>query len=174
MRGGAAILDRGGCAAVKAVVVRKSLGGNPMPVRVRPRAPGGFNLHLPCPSSNIPTLRGNTGNRRVSRATPADARLPPSRGMITRPRCEKWGKSGRCESRLPQKGWWSGANVVGCEDSKPQAEGEGIQHSLAEDCKPLPVTSEQTIELDSRLTAYESDKDRGRLAADVLADVRRR
>lgn len=46
--------------------------------------------------------------------------------------------------------------------------------SLAEDCKPLPVTSEQTIELDSRLTAYESDKDRGRLAADVLADVRRR
>src|SRR6185312_11995682 len=92
-----------GCAAVKAVVVRKSLGGNPMPVRVRPRAPGGFKLHLPCPSSNIPTLRGNTGNRRVSRATRADTRLPPSRGMITRLRCEKWGKAGRFESRLPQR-----------------------------------------------------------------------
>lgn len=46
--------------------------------------------------------------------------------------------------------------------------------SLAEDYEPFPITSEQRVELDSRLTAYESDKDRGRLAADVLADVRRR
>src|SRR5579863_4883975 len=97
-----------------------------MPVRVRPRAPGGSNLHLPCPSSNIPTLRGNTGNRRVSRATPADTRLPPSKGMITRLRCEMWGKAGRFESRLPQIAR-SGGNVVGCEDSEPQAEGKGIQ-----------------------------------------------
>ena len=27
----------------------------------------------------------------------------------------------------PKKGWWSGGNVVGCEDSEPQTEGEGIQ-----------------------------------------------
>ncbi len=45
--------------------------------------------------------------------------------------------------------------------------------SPAEDCKPFPMTSEQRLELDFRLAAYERDKDRGRLAADALADVRR-
>lgn len=45
---------------------------------------------------------------------------------------------------------------------------------LADDSKPLPITSGQRVELDSRLTAYEADDDRGRTAADVLADVRRR
>ena len=103
------------CAAAKAVVVRKSLGGNPMPVRVRPRAPSGFSRRLPNPSSNIPTLRGNTGNRSVSASVPVDARLPPSRGMITRLRCEKWGKSGRCESRLPQ---WAGGAAPMLSDAK--------------------------------------------------------
>lgn len=49
-----------------------------------------------------------------------------------------------------------------------------VWDSLANDCKALPVTSDQRVELDSRLAAYEGDKNRGRLAADVLADLRRR
>jgi putative addiction module component (TIGR02574 family) len=51
---------------------------------------------------------------------------------------------------------------------------EDLWDSIAEDRKALPVTLEQRAELDRRLAAYEVDKDRGRPAADVLADVRRR
>lgn len=51
---------------------------------------------------------------------------------------------------------------------------EDLWDSIAEDSKALPVTPEQRAELDRRLKAYEVDKNRGRLAADVLADVRRR
>ncbi len=51
---------------------------------------------------------------------------------------------------------------------------EDLWDSIAEDRKALPVTPEQKAELDRRLKAYEVDKVRGRLAADVLADVRRR
>jgi putative addiction module component (TIGR02574 family) len=51
---------------------------------------------------------------------------------------------------------------------------EDLWDSIAEDRKALPVTPEQKAELDRRLKAYEVDKNRGRLAADVLADVRRR
>jgi putative addiction module component (TIGR02574 family) len=51
---------------------------------------------------------------------------------------------------------------------------EDLWDSIAEDRKALPVTPEQRGELDHRLKAYEVDKNRGRLAADVLADVRRR
>lgn len=46
--------------------------------------------------------------------------------------------------------------------------------SLPDVHKEFPITAEQRVELDSRLMAYEADKDRGRLADDVLADVRRR
>lgn len=49
-----------------------------------------------------------------------------------------------------------------------------VWDSLADDSKPLPVTPDQRVELDSRLTAYEGDKNRGQLAGDVLADLRRR
>ena len=49
---------------------------------------------------------------------------------------------------------------------------EGLRDGLAEDRKVLPVTPEQRAELDRRLAAYEIDKNRGRPAADVLADVR--
>jgi len=45
---------------------------------------------------------------------------------------------------------------------------EDLWDSIAEDRKALPVTSEQKAELDRRLKAYEVDKNRGRLAADVL------
>lgn len=51
---------------------------------------------------------------------------------------------------------------------------EDLWDSIAEDRKTIPVTPEQKAELDRRLKAYEVDKNRGRLAADVLADVRRR
>jgi putative addiction module component (TIGR02574 family) len=51
---------------------------------------------------------------------------------------------------------------------------EDLWDSIAEDRKALPVTREQKAELDRRLEAYEIDKNRGRPAADVLADVRRR
>ncbi len=51
---------------------------------------------------------------------------------------------------------------------------EDLWDSIAEERKALPVTPEQKAELDRRLKAYEVDKNRGRLAADVLADVRRR
>ena len=51
---------------------------------------------------------------------------------------------------------------------------QDLWDSIAEDRKALPVTPEQRAELDRRLAAYEVDKNRGRPAADVLADVRRR
>lgn len=51
---------------------------------------------------------------------------------------------------------------------------EDLWGGIAEDRKGLPVTPEQKAELDRRLKAYEVDKNRGRLAADVLADVHRR
>lgn len=51
---------------------------------------------------------------------------------------------------------------------------EDLWDSIAEDRKALPVTAEQKAELDRRLAAYEIDKNRGRPAADALADVRRR
>lgn len=51
---------------------------------------------------------------------------------------------------------------------------EDLWDSIAEDRKALQVTPEQKAELDRRLEAYEVDKNRGRLATDVLADIRRR
>ncbi len=50
---------------------------------------------------------------------------------------------------------------------------EDLWDSIAEDRKALPITPEQRAELDRRLAAYEIDKNRGRPAADALADVRR-
>lgn len=51
---------------------------------------------------------------------------------------------------------------------------EDLWDSIAEDRKALPVTPEQRVEIDGRLAAYELDKNRGRPAVDVLADIRRR
>jgi len=51
---------------------------------------------------------------------------------------------------------------------------EDLWDSIAEDRKALPVTTEQKEELDRRVKAYEVDKNRGRLAGDVLDDVRHR
>ena len=51
---------------------------------------------------------------------------------------------------------------------------EDLWDSIAEDRKALPVTPDQEAELDRRLKAYEGDKNRGRIAADLLVDMRRR
>lgn len=51
---------------------------------------------------------------------------------------------------------------------------EDLWDSIAADRNTLPITPEQQAELNRRLNAYEVDKRRGRTAADVLVDVRRR
>lgn len=51
---------------------------------------------------------------------------------------------------------------------------EDLWDSIAAEQKALPLTPEQKAELDRRLDAYAVDGNRGRLAADVIADIRRR
>ncbi len=51
---------------------------------------------------------------------------------------------------------------------------EDLWDSIADDQKSLPLTAEQRTELDRRLDAYEVDKNRGRPAADAVADIRRK
>lgn len=51
---------------------------------------------------------------------------------------------------------------------------EELWAGIAADRNVLSVTPEQRAELDRRLNAYEIDQNRGRPAADVLDDVRRR
>ena len=50
---------------------------------------------------------------------------------------------------------------------------EDLWDSIAADQQALWITTEQKVELDRRLSAYEVDQNRGRLAADVLTDIRR-
>jgi len=49
---------------------------------------------------------------------------------------------------------------------------EDLWDSIAADQQALRLTAEQKAELDRRLDAYEIDKNRGRLAADAVADIR--
>ena len=51
---------------------------------------------------------------------------------------------------------------------------EDLWDSIAADQKALPLTVDQKAELDRRLDAYEVDKNRGRLATDAVADIRRK
>ena len=51
---------------------------------------------------------------------------------------------------------------------------EDLWDSIAADQKILPLTTDQRAELDRRLNAYEIDKNPGRLAADAVADIRRK
>jgi putative addiction module component (TIGR02574 family) len=51
---------------------------------------------------------------------------------------------------------------------------EDLWDSITSDQKALPLTSEQKAELDRRLDAYAVDRNRDRLAADVIAEIRRR
>jgi len=49
---------------------------------------------------------------------------------------------------------------------------EDLWDSIAADQQALPLTDEQRDELDRRLDVYEADRNRGRLAADAVADIR--
>ncbi len=51
---------------------------------------------------------------------------------------------------------------------------EDLWDSIAADQANLPLTQEQTEELDRRLDAYAADGDRGRPAAEVIAEIRDR
>ena len=51
---------------------------------------------------------------------------------------------------------------------------EDLWDSIAADQQALPLTPAQKAELDRRLDAYEVDQNRGRLAAEVIAGIRRR
>jgi len=51
---------------------------------------------------------------------------------------------------------------------------EDLWDSIASDQNALPLTAEQQAVLDRRLDAYEMDGDPGRLAEDVIADIRKR
>jgi putative addiction module component (TIGR02574 family) len=51
---------------------------------------------------------------------------------------------------------------------------EDLWDSIAADQDALPLTAEQQTELDRRLDAYEADKNSGRPASDVIAEVRKR
>ena len=51
---------------------------------------------------------------------------------------------------------------------------EDLWDSIATDQVALPMTDEQRAELDRRLDAYESDGIKGRVASEVIADIRKR
>lgn len=51
---------------------------------------------------------------------------------------------------------------------------EELWDSIASDQKALPLTAEQKDELDRRLDAYEVDRNRGRLANETIAEIRRK
>lgn len=51
---------------------------------------------------------------------------------------------------------------------------EELWDSIASDQKALPLTDEQKTELDRRLDACAADGNRGRPAADAIADIRRK
>jgi len=51
---------------------------------------------------------------------------------------------------------------------------EDLWDSIAADQEALRLTAEQKALLDKRLDAYEADGNHGRLAADVVADIRRK
>ena len=51
---------------------------------------------------------------------------------------------------------------------------EDLWDSIAAEQEALPLTPAQKAELDIRLDAYSSDKNRGRPAAEAVSDIRRR
>ena len=51
---------------------------------------------------------------------------------------------------------------------------EDIWDSIAADQGTLPLTDEQKAELDQRLDIYELDKNVGRVAAEVIADIKKK
>jgi putative addiction module component (TIGR02574 family) len=51
---------------------------------------------------------------------------------------------------------------------------EDLWDSIASDQNALPITPDQRVELDRRLYAYDSDSNPGRLAEEVIADIRKK
>jgi putative addiction module component (TIGR02574 family) len=51
---------------------------------------------------------------------------------------------------------------------------EDLWDSIAADQDLLPLTSEHRAELDRRLDAYEADRNPGRLARDVIEDIKKK
>ncbi|MGY6216960.1 addiction module protein [Methylolobus aquaticus] len=51
---------------------------------------------------------------------------------------------------------------------------EDLWDSIAVDQGSLPLTDEQKMELDTRLQAFEADRNPGRIASDVIKDIRSR
>ena len=51
---------------------------------------------------------------------------------------------------------------------------EDLWDSIAADQDALPMTPEQKAELDERLDAYAVDRNRGRVASEVIDEIRRR
>jgi putative addiction module component (TIGR02574 family) len=51
---------------------------------------------------------------------------------------------------------------------------EDLWDSIAADQNLLPLTPEQRAELDRRLAAYEADGNPGRLAEDVIAEIKKK
>ncbi len=51
---------------------------------------------------------------------------------------------------------------------------EDLWDSIAADQEALSLTDEQSAELDRRLDAYEADGIKGRVAEDVISDIRKR
>jgi putative addiction module component (TIGR02574 family) len=51
---------------------------------------------------------------------------------------------------------------------------EELWDSIACDQKALPLTDEQKAEIDRRLDAYEVDGNRGRVATESIAEIRRK
>ena len=51
---------------------------------------------------------------------------------------------------------------------------EDLWDSIAADQASLPLTAEQREELDKRLDSYESDGIEGRVASEVITDIRKR
>jgi putative addiction module component (TIGR02574 family) len=51
---------------------------------------------------------------------------------------------------------------------------EDLWDSIAAEQEALPITEAQRAELDRRLEAFERDRDPGRSAAGVIAEIRRR
>ena len=51
---------------------------------------------------------------------------------------------------------------------------EDLWDSIAADQASLPLTAEQRKELDKRLDSYESDGIEGRVASEVISDIRKR
>lgn len=49
---------------------------------------------------------------------------------------------------------------------------EDLWDSIAADQDNLPLTDEQRTELDRRLDAYEADKNQGREAGEVIAEIK--